>query len=154
MTIYDLSSTPPKLMAEIKMPTSLVGPPQSVAIAPDELFALVTAATKLDPADKKKTAPHNIVSVIDLKASPPAVIATHETGVGASGVAINPSATLALVANRNEGTVSVFTIAGKTLTPAGKINLGDAKSDPARSPSRRTARWRWSPATATARSPC
>ena len=130
VTIYDLSSTPPKLVAEIKMPTSLVGPPQSVAIAPDELFALVTAATKLDPADKKKTAPHNIVSVIDLKANPPAVIATHETGVGASGVAINPGATLALVANRNEGTVSVFTIAGKTLTPAGKINLGDAKSGP------------------------
>ena len=50
--------------------------------------------------------------------------------LGASGVAINPSATLALVANRNEGTVSVFTIAGKTLTPAGKINLGDAKSGP------------------------
>ena len=74
-----------------KMPTSLVGPPQSVAIAPDESFALVTAATKLDPADKKKTAPHNIVSVIDLKANPPAVIATHETGVGASGVAINPA---------------------------------------------------------------
>jgi hypothetical protein len=37
-------------------------PPQSVAIAPDESFALVTAATKLDPADKKKTAPHNMAS--------------------------------------------------------------------------------------------
>lgn len=130
VTIYDLSSTPPKLVAEIKMPTSLVGPPQSVAVAPDESFALVTAATKLDPADKKKTAPHNIVSVIDLKATPPAVIATHETGLGASGVAINPTATLALVANRNEGTVSVFTVSGKTLAPAGKINLGDAKSGP------------------------
>lgn len=130
VTIHDLSTTPPRLVAEIKMPTSLVGPPQSVAIAPDESFALVTAATKLDPADKKKLAPHNIVSVIDLKASPPAVIATHETGAGASGVAINRSATLALVANRNEGTVSVFTIAGKTLTPAGKLNLGDAKSGP------------------------
>jgi len=130
VTIYDLSTTPPKLVAEIKMPTSLVGPPQSVAVAPDESFALVTAATKLDPADKKKLVPHNIVSVIDLKASPPAVIATHETGAGASGVAINRSATLALVANRNEGTVSVFTIAGKTLTPAGKLNVGDAKSGP------------------------
>lgn len=130
VTIYDLSATPPKLVAEIKLPTSLVGPPQSVAVAPDESFALVTAATKLDPADKRKLAPHNIVSVIDLKASPPAVIATHESGAGASGVAINRSATLALVANRNEGTVSVFTISGKTLTAAGKLNLGDAKSGP------------------------
>jgi DNA-binding beta-propeller fold protein YncE len=130
VTILDLAVFPPKVLAEIKMPTSLVGPPQSVAIAPDESFALVTAATKLDPADKKKVAPHNIVSVIDLKAVPPAVIATHETGLAASGVAINPSATLALVTNRNEGSVSVFTIAGKTLTPAGKVNLGDAKSGP------------------------
>ena len=54
VTIYDLSSTPPKLVAEIKMPTSLVGPPRRVAIAPDKSFALVTAATKLDPADEKE----------------------------------------------------------------------------------------------------
>jgi len=130
VTIYNLSTVPPKLVAEIKLPTSLVGPPQSVAIAPDESFALVTAATKVDPADKKKTAPDNVLSVIDLQAKPPAVIATLVTGAAASGVAINPSATLALVANRNEGTVSVFTIAGKTMTPAGKINLGDAKAGP------------------------
>ena len=45
---------------------SLVGPPQSVAIAADESFAIVTAATKIDPADKKKLVPHNLVSVIDL----------------------------------------------------------------------------------------
>lgn len=128
--ILDLNVTPPRLVATVKMATSLVGPPQSVAIAPDESFALITAATRLDPANKKKLLPHNIVSVLDLKASPPAVIATHETGAGASGVAINPSATLALVANRGEGTVSVFTIANKTLTPAGKITLGDAKSGP------------------------
>jgi DNA-binding beta-propeller fold protein YncE len=128
--ILDLASSPPKVVAETKVPTSLVGPPQSVAIAPDESFALVTAATKIDPTDKKKVVPHNIVSVIDLKATPPSVIATHETGLAASGVAINPSGTLALVANRNEGTLSIFTIAGKTLTPAGKVNLGDAKSGP------------------------
>lgn len=130
VVILDLGVFPPKVLAKILMPTSLVGPPQSVAIAPDESFALVTAATKLDPADRKKTAPHNIVSVIDLKATPPAVIATHETGLAASGVAINQNATLALVANRNEGTVSVFTIAGKVLTPAGKIKLGEALSGP------------------------
>src|SRR5262249_23114036 len=32
--------------------------------------------------------------------------------------------------NRNEGTVSVFTISGRTLAPAGKVQLGDAKSGP------------------------
>ena len=51
-------------------------------------------------------------------------------GRGPRGVAINRASTLALVANRLEGTVSVFSIAGKILTPLGKVQLGDAKSGP------------------------
>ncbi len=130
IAIIDLSVSPPKVKAEIQMPTSLVGPPSSVAIARDETFALVTAATKIDPNDKKKLVPHNLLSVVDLKASPPKVVATHETGAGASGVAINRAGTLALVANRIEGTVSIFSVSGMTLTPAGKLDLGAPKSEP------------------------
>ncbi len=130
ISIIDLSVSPPKVKAEIQMPTSLVGPPSSVAIARDESFALVTAATKIDPADKKKIVPHNLLSVVDLKAVPPKVIATHETGAGASGVAIDRAGTLALVANRMEGTISIFSIAGNILTPAGKLDLGAPKSEP------------------------
>jgi DNA-binding beta-propeller fold protein YncE len=130
VSIINLAATPPKVTAEIQMPASLVGPPSSVAIARDESFALVTAATKLDPVDKKKIVSNNVVSVIDLQATPPKVIATLEAGAGASGVAINREATLALVANRLEGSVSVFTIAGKTLTPTAKVLLGDTKSGP------------------------
>jgi len=84
----------------------------------------------VDPADRKKAVPDNKLSVIDLKAKPPAVIATLEAGLGAAGVSINNAGTLALVANRSEGTVSVFTIAGNKLTPAGKIQLSDPKSGP------------------------
>jgi DNA-binding beta-propeller fold protein YncE len=130
VTILDLSTTPPKVLATLEVPTSLVGPPQSVAIAPDESFALVTAATKVDPNDKTKTAPYNLVSVIDLQAKPPKVIGSVEAGLGATDVAINKAGNLALVTNRNEGTVSVFTIANKTLTPAGKVKLGEANSGP------------------------
>jgi DNA-binding beta-propeller fold protein YncE len=130
VTILDLGASPPKVLGEVKAPASVVGPPQSVAIAPDESIALVTASTKIDPADGKKTASDNKLSVIDLKADPPAVIATLEAGLGAAGVSFNPAGTLALVANRDEGTVSVFTVSGKTVTPAGKIPLGDAKSGP------------------------
>jgi DNA-binding beta-propeller fold protein YncE len=130
VAIIDLAGKQPKIIAEIEVPTSLVGPPQSVAIAPDKSFALVSAATKIDPANKKKTAPESKLSVIDLKAKPPAVIATHETGAGASGVSINAAGTLALVANRVEGTVSIFTIVGNKLTPGGKLDLGNPKSGP------------------------
>ena len=130
VTVIDLNATPPKVIAEIQAPASVVGPPSSVAIARDESFALVTGATKIDPADPKKTAPDDKLSVIDLKASPPKISAQLQAGKGAAGVSINRAGTLALVANRSEGTVSVFSIAGNTLTPVGKINLGDDKSGP------------------------
>jgi len=120
----------PKLVAEFAVPGSIVGPPQSVAISPDESFALVTANQKIDPADPGKTVPDNRMSVIDLKASPPAVIATVETGLGPAGVSIAAKGNLALVANREEGTVSVFAINNKVLTSLGKIDLGNPKSGP------------------------
>jgi DNA-binding beta-propeller fold protein YncE len=130
VTIIDLSTSPPKIIGEVQAPTSVVGPPSSVAVAADESIALVTAATKIDPADPKKVVPDNKVSVIDLKASPPALAGTAEAGAGAAGIAINRDGNLVLVANRSEGTVSVFTLSGKTLTTVGKIELGDAKSGP------------------------
>ena len=130
VVIFDMASNPPKVVAKIEVPTTVVGPPVSAAISRDESLALVTSAQKPDAADPSKTVPDNRVSVIDLKASPPKVIATVEAGAGASGVSITRDGKLALVANRNEGTVSVFTIDGKTVTPAGKIKLGDEKSGP------------------------
>jgi DNA-binding beta-propeller fold protein YncE len=130
VTIIDLSTKPPKVIGELKAPTSVVGPPQSVAVSRDESFALVTGAIKIDPADPKKTTANNKVSVIDLKAKPPTVIATLEAGAAPSGLSINPAGTLALVANRNDGTVSIFSIANKTLTAAGKVDFGNPKSGP------------------------
>ena len=130
VTIINLSVFPPRIVGEVKAPASVVGPPSSVAIAPDESFALVTSGFKIDPANPKNAIPDDKLSVIDLKSSPPAVIGTLQAGMGASGVSINRAGTLALVANRSEGTVSVFTISGKTLAPAGKVQLGDTKSGP------------------------
>lgn len=130
VTIIDLGVSPPKVVGELKAPSSVVGPPQNVAIAPDESYALVASSMKLDPTDPTKLTPDNRLSVIDLKAQPPAVIATLETGLGPSGASINRAGTLALVANANDGTVSIFAISGKTVTAAGKIDLGNPKSVP------------------------
>ena len=128
VAIIDLAARPPRLVAEVAVPASVVGPPLSVALTPDEGLALVTANQKVDPADPTKQTADNRLSVIDLKASPPAVIATLEAGKAPAGVSINRQGTLALVANREEGTVSVFTIQGKTVTPAGKVTVADPKS--------------------------
>jgi|EndMetStandDraft_8_1072994.scaffolds.fasta_scaffold24794_1 DNA-binding beta-propeller fold protein YncE len=130
VAVIDVGATPPKVVAEIPVPTSVVGPPSSVAIARDESFALVTGASKIDPTDPKKVVPDDKLTVIDLKASPPKVTAQLQAGKGAAGVSINRAGTLALIANRSEGTVSVFSIAGNVLTPVGKVTLGDDKSGP------------------------
>ena len=126
-TIIDLGRTPPRVLGEAKVPTSVIGPPESVAISPDGGYALITAATKIDPKDASKTVPCNLVSVLDLKSFK--VIQTLEAGLGASGVSINRAGTLALVAGRADDTVSIFTIADKKLTAAGTLSF-DAKASP------------------------
>ena len=128
LTVFDTRSWPPSVVAELDVPGSVVGPPFSVAIAPDESIALVTANEKLDPSDPTKRIANNTMSVVDLKATPPRIIATLETGRAPAGVSINRAGTLALVANRAEGTVSIYTIQGTTVTfPAG-LTVGDDKS--------------------------
>src|SRR5213593_394559 len=128
LTVIDIKTWPPQVVAELEVPGSVVGPPFSVAVAPDESIALVTANEKLDPGDPTKRIPNNTMSVVDLKATPPRIIATLETGRAPAGVSINRAGTLALVANRAEGTVSVYTVQGKTVTPAGKVTVADDKS--------------------------
>ena len=128
VSIIDLKASPPRVIGEVAAPVSVVGPPLSVAVTPDESLAIVTASNRVDPADPKKQAPHNAVTVIDLKANPPKVLATLEAGKGAAGISINRAGTLALVSNLVDGTVSVFTIQGKTVTPAGTVEVGGAKA--------------------------
>jgi DNA-binding beta-propeller fold protein YncE len=128
VAIIDLKASPPRVVAEVAAPVSVVGPPLSIAVTSDESLALVTASSKVDPADRTKQMPDNRLTVIDLKANPPAVIATLEAGKGAAGISVNRQGTLALVSNVVDGTVSVFTIQGKTVTAAGTLEVGGAKA--------------------------
>lgn len=130
VSIIDLSAKPPKVVTELKAPSSVVGPPQNVAISPDGSIALVSSHSKIDPNDPKKQVPDNRVTVIDLKANPPAVLTTLESGAGATGTAFNPAGTMVLIANRGEGTVSIFSVSGKTLTRTGSVDLGNPKAGP------------------------
>jgi DNA-binding beta-propeller fold protein YncE len=128
VSVIDLKSSPPRVIGEVAAPVSVVGPPLSVAVTPDESLALVTASNKIDPKDPTKQAPNNQVSVIDLKAQPPKVLATLEAGRGAAGISINRQGTLALVANLGDGTVSVFAIQGRQVTPVGTVDVGGEKA--------------------------
>ncbi|BBK32106.1 6-phosphogluconolactonase (cycloisomerase 2 family) [Stella humosa] len=113
-----------EVKAQVSVPASLVGPPNSVAVSRSEKLALVTAAMKIDPADPTKQIPDNRVSVIDLTQNPPKVVQTVEAGAGAAGVSFTPDDRMALVADRSAGTISVFKVEGMTLTKVDTVTIG------------------------------
>ena len=54
VTVLDITTLPVKILATISgVPGSVVGPPLSVAITPDETLALVSSSSQIDPGDKK-----------------------------------------------------------------------------------------------------
>lgn len=128
VTVLDLSASPPRRVADVEVPASVVGPPLTVALTPDEGLAVVSSNQRIDPANPGRTVPDNRISVIDLRASPPAVLQTLEAGRGPAGLSVNRAGNLALVANREEGTVSIFRIRERRLEPAGKVEIGPANS--------------------------
>ncbi|RYJ02389.1 MAG: YncE family protein, partial [Acetobacteraceae bacterium] len=69
------------------------------------------------------------MAVVDLTVSPPRVTATLPTGAGPAGVSINRAGTMALVANRAEGTVSIYRIANGQVTGHGKVEIGPVSSE-------------------------
>ena len=130
ISIIDVSHYPPTITATVEVPGSVVGPPTAAWVAKDESWAIVTSATKADPQAKDSIAPDDRVSVIDLTTNPPKFNQNLTSGLGATTVRVSPDGTLALIANRTEGTVSVFTVANKQLTPVGKVDLGNKGSLP------------------------
>jgi DNA-binding beta-propeller fold protein YncE len=122
VTILDLGTVPVKVVGTIaNVPGSVVGPPLSVAVTPDESLALVASSTVIDPADKTKTKPDNRVSVIDLKDRK--VIDTLNTGAGAAGISITKDGKRAYVSNRMAGSVSILAIDGKKVSLVKTIDL-------------------------------
>jgi DNA-binding beta-propeller fold protein YncE len=130
ISLIDVARFPPRVAAEFEAPNSDIGPPFAIAVARDESFAIVTCSTKADPQAPGGTSYDDRVSVIDLKSSPPRVIQTLHAGPGVTTVRISPDGRMVLTANRFEGTVSIFTLAGKTLTPVGKFDFGSPKGQP------------------------
>lgn len=128
LTVLDVSGFPPRVVAEIEVRHSVTAPPTSVVLTPDEKLALVSAPNRVDPNDKTKLVLEDVIQVVDLEASPPKIIADVSLGSHPLGLSINRTGDLALAAQVNEGTVSVLTIGGKTVTLVGKVKVGDEKS--------------------------
>ncbi|TMK31322.1 MAG: YncE family protein, partial [Alphaproteobacteria bacterium] len=128
LSIIDISKPDaPKIVASIPLMNTIAGPPTNLAIHPSGEIALV--ANSLNPESEGtgwKNVPDDKVFVIDLKANPPAIIATVNAGKQASGLAIAPKGDLALVANRAAGSVSVLSIKGKEVKVIDTVEIGAA----------------------------
>lgn len=130
VTVFDFGVFPPRQLATLAMPTSLVGPPMSAAISPDETLAVVTAAKKLDPEDSRRIVADNRITVIELKPGQPRIVQTVEAGKGVSGISFSPDGRMVVAANRDEGSLSVFAVEGGRLRKSDTIRLGAAGSGP------------------------
>jgi WD40 repeat protein len=130
----DLNVYPPKVLAQIKAPAGMIGPPDAVVVAPDSSYAIVTSPQlpDLTDPDKTKVVPGDTVTVIDISnPRKPKVIQTEHAALGASGVTINKTGTLALVASTRDGSISVFSISHKKLTKIDtvKMEVGSGSTD-------------------------
>ena len=125
ITILDLGALPVKVVGTVdNVPGSVVGPPLSVAITPDELLALVASSSKLDPADPTKLVPDDRITVIDLKDRK--IIGTVKVGAGAAGISITQDGKRAYVSNRMAGSISILGIDGKQVSLIKTVPLGTA----------------------------
>jgi DNA-binding beta-propeller fold protein YncE len=130
ISLIDVSRYPPRVAETIDVPGSVVGPPTAAWMAKDESWAIVTSATKADSQAKGGISPDDRVSILDLTSKPPKITQTLTAGQGATTVRVSPDGKLALVANRSEGTISIFSVANKQLTPVAKLDLGNKGSLP------------------------
>jgi DNA-binding beta-propeller fold protein YncE len=125
VSIIDIRDrTHPRIVASLPLMNSVVGPPTNLAITPDGKLALVANSLEWVQAESGwKSQPDDKLHVVDLSASPPALLASLTVGKQPSGLAISRAGSLALVANRAENTVSVLAIDGKEVKVVDTVAL-------------------------------
>lgn len=131
LSLFDAAANPaaPALVATIPLPNSLFGPPVNLAVTPDQRLALVADSmawpARADGAGWQPM-PGRDLYVVDLTATPPAIVQTLQVGLQPSGLSINRAGTLALVANKAGKSVSVLTIRHGRVEVCGEVGLGTA----------------------------
>jgi DNA-binding beta-propeller fold protein YncE len=119
----------PKIVGSLPLMNSVFGPPTNLAITPDESLALVANSMDwVQDGGAWKGVPSSDIFVIDLKANPPALIATVKGGKQPSGMAINHAGNLALVTNRADNSITVLSIHGKEVKVVDTLAMGEQVS--------------------------
>jgi DNA-binding beta-propeller fold protein YncE len=127
VAIVDISKPEdPKIVANLPLMNTIIGPPTNLAITPDQKLAIVANSVDWQKdGENWKDVPDNKLYVIDLTTSPPALISTVEVGKQPSGLSINKAGNLALIANRADNTISVLSINGKEVKLIDTVNMGE-----------------------------
>ncbi len=130
VVILDLADPEsPKIVANLPLKNSVVGPPVNVAIDPTGSIALVADSIDVTKdGDALKMVPDNKVYVIDLKSNPAKLAATVTVGKQPSGLSFNPAGNLALVANRLDKSISVLSVKGSEVKVLDTVDVGDIVS--------------------------
>jgi DNA-binding beta-propeller fold protein YncE len=116
----------PKILVSVPLMNSIFGPPVNLAITPDERLAIVANSVDwVQDGAAWKPAPDTKLYVFNLKTSPPSHIGTIQIGKQPSGLAINRAGDLALVANRNDKSISVLSIQGNDVKLIDTVPMGD-----------------------------
>jgi WD40 repeat protein len=128
--IVDLANPlDPKIVANLPLKNSVVGPPVNLDIDPTGSVAIVADSMDvIKDGEALKQVPDNKIYVIDLKAKPPRLAATLTGATQPSGLSINPAGNLALVANRADKSISVLSINGTDVKIIDTIPMGDEVS--------------------------
>jgi len=130
VVILDLATPEaPKIVANLPLKNSIVGPPVNLAIDPTNSIALVADSVDVvKDGDKLKQEMDDKIYVIDLKAKPIKLAGTVTVGKQPSGLSINPAGTLVLVANRADKSISVLSIKGTEVKLIDTVDMGDSVS--------------------------
>lgn len=119
----------PKIVANLPIKNSVVGPPVNLAINPAGTLALVADSVDVQKdGDALKQLIDNKLYVVDLTTSPPKVIDTLTVGKMPSGLDISPDGKMALVALRGDNAIAVLSIAEKTVKLVDTVPMNDIVS--------------------------
>jgi DNA-binding beta-propeller fold protein YncE len=139
--IVDLANPEdPKIIANLPLKNSIVGPPVNLDIDPTNSVALVADSIDVTKdGDALKMGPDDKVYVIDLKAKPPKLVNTLTLGKQPSGLSFNPAGNLALVANRADKSIAVLSVKGTDVKLIDTVPMDDIVTHVAFTPDGRRA---------------
>ncbi|QWP78376.1 YncE family protein [Lysobacter sp. K5869] len=110
-------------LGEVAVPTSYLGPPTSIAVSPHGDLALVASSSIVDPADPKRYAADDRLSVVDLSGKTPKVVQTLKLGVRPSSVRFDRSGATALVSSNPDNGFVYLAINNRRARIADKLTL-------------------------------